>query len=239
MYSLGFYFNGKHSNDMGLVIKTESNPLFPKKRIEMETVMGKDGAYTFEGSYNNKTLKFRCVFLESDMITRRLLARNLSEWLSSKGDLILDYEPDKKYIVTQTVNDIDLILENVYDTFSIAFEVMPQQYSVNNQSISLDNPTSQIGIFYSGNYKALPLLEVTGTGNISITTNGKTFTYTGLTGTIYIDCNHCLVYSGNNPKINKLANFSGDFIQLIKGLNAIDLTGTITNIKIKFNNTYI
>ncbi|MCF8020903.1 MAG: phage tail family protein [Vallitaleaceae bacterium] len=237
--NLGFTFNGRHSSELGLYIRTKSNPLLPNKRIVKETVMGKDGSYIFEDGYEDKELEFECTLLEDDLETRRLMARDIAEWLVSKGDLILDYESDKKYIVIQTVNNIDLAFENGADIFDIKFVCEPFQYSViENEGTSFDNPIGDISIINSGSHKVLPVIEITGTGAIIIESNNKSFIYSNLNGTVYVDCENYIVYSGN-PKVNKLSNFSGDFINLIKGENIVNVTGTITNIKFIYRNTYI
>lgn len=265
MSIVGFTYNNIHSSTFeGLYLKTINNQLIPSKRSQEISVMGRDGSYSFEDGYDNKVIEYQCQLFEGNIFIRRQKIRELTEWLSQLGDLVLDYENDKKYKVTKIVNDISLNLNNIFDEFNIIFTVSPIQKAVfENDKLTWNDAnfswysanipwmgnvveytatgSKTLTIVNNGNYKALPIIILTGTvSNITLSANGKSFTYSSLSGTVKVDCENMMVYSGD-PKVNKMSYFNGDFIELLKGSNTINVTGSITNVNIRFDfrNSYI
>lgn len=233
---MGFTFRGKHTREFeGLVVKTVNNPLLPSKRINRVNVMGYDGEYIFENGYNNKLHEFRCMMAKGTIKERRIRARDIASWLSGTGDLILDYENDKTYKVVKTVSDVSLTVEQVVDEFSIIFEVEPFQYG-SFQNISVDNATSVV-ITNNGNAEADTLISVTGTGNVTITCGTKTSALNGMTEKLNLDSKRMLVYT--DDLTNAISKHYGDFIKLAAGNNTLKITGSISNLSVKFYDTYI
>ena len=232
----GFTFRGKHSNEFtGLVVKTVNNPLLPLKRVQKINVMGRDGEYLFEDGYNNKILEFRCNLTKGTIKERRILAREIASWLSFSGDLILDNENDKTYRVVKTVSDVSLAIEQAWDEFTIIFETEPFQYS-GLKIMSFDNPTSVV-INNAGTYLAESIIEITGTGNVIITCGTQSFTLTGMTGKLNVDSKRMIVYT--DAKVNGISKHSGGFIRLSPGNNTFTVTGSVSNMTVKFYDTYI
>ena len=121
----------------------------------------------FEDGYINKILEFRCSLANGTIIERRQRAREIASWLSSAGDLVLDYENDKTYKVVKTVCDVSLAIEQAWDEFNITFEVEPFQYG-GLKTLSFDNPSTVV-VNNQGTYEAETIIGVTGTGNVTIT----------------------------------------------------------------------
>ena len=233
---MGFTFRGIHTSEFkGLVVKTINNPLSPAKRIQRVNVMGRDGEYVFESGYNNKILEFRCSLANGTIIERRQRAREIASWLSSAGDLVLDYENDKKYKVVKTVSDISLAVEQAWDEFSIIFEAEPFQYG-GFKTVSFDNPTSVVAN-NAGTYEAETIIEITGTGNVTISCGTQSFTLTGMTVKLNVDSKRMLVYT--DALSNSISKHSGGFIKLSPGNNTITVTGSVSNMTVIFHDTYI
>ncbi len=233
---MGFIFRGKHSNEFtGFVVKTVNNPLLPLKRMKKVNVIGHDGEYLFEDGYNNKILEFRCSLAKGTIKERRQVARDIASWLSATGDLILDNENDKTYKVVKTVNDVSLAIEQAWDEFNIIFEAESFQYG-GLKTMSFDNPTSVV-VNNAGTYEAETIIGVTGTGNVTITCGTESFTLTGLTGKLNVDSKRMLVYT--DALANEISKHSGEFIRLAPGNNTIAVTGSVSNMTVKFNDTYI
>ena len=233
---MGFTFRGKHSNEFtGLVVKTVNNPLLPPKRVQKINVMGRDGEYLFEDGYNNKTLEFRCSLAKGTIKERRQIARDIASWLSASGELVLDSENDKTYKVVKTVSDVSLAVEQAWDEFSIIFEAEPFQYG-GFKTMSFDNPTSVV-VNNAGTYEAETIIGVTGTGNVAITCGTQSFTLTEMTAKLNIDSKRMLVYT--DALANAISNHSGGFISISPGNNTIAVTGSVSNMTVKFNDTYI
>ncbi len=233
---LGFTFRGVHSSEFkGLVVKTVNNPMLPPKRVQRANVMGHDGEYLFEDGYNNKVIEFKCSMAKGTIKERRQRTREISLWLSSSGDLKLDYEADKTYTVVKTVSDVSLAIEQAWDEFSIIFETEPFQFG-GLKTLSFDNPTSVI-VNNAGTIDAETIISVTGTGNVTINCGAQSFTLTGLAGKLNVDSKRMLVYT--DAKANGISKHSGGFIRLSPGNNTISVTGSVSNITVKFNDTYI
>lgn len=233
---MGFTFRGKHSNEFtGLVVKTINNPLSPAKRVQRVNVMGYDGEYLFESGYNNKLLEFKCSLSKGTINARRQRARDIAEWLSVTGDLVLDYESDKTYKVVKTVSDISLAIEQAWDEFSIIFETEPLQYG-GLKTLSFNNPTS-IVVNNQGTYEAETIISITGTGSVTVTSGEYSFTLTGMTGKLNIDSKRMIIYT--DTIINGISKHSGNFIKLKPGNNTITVNGSVSDMTVKFHDTYI
>lgn len=233
---MGFTFRGIHTSEYdGLVVKTIANPLLPVKRIQRINVMGYDGEYIFESGYNNKLLEFRCSLAKGTINERRQRAREIASWFLETGDLVLDYENNKTYKVVKTVSDIALAIEQAWDEFNIIFETEPFQYS-GLKTLSFDNPYTVV-VNNQGTYEAETLISITGTGSLTVASGDYSFTLTGMTGKLNVDSRRMIVYT--DAKVNEILKHSGIFIRLKPGNNTITVTGSVSNMTVKFHDTYI
>ena len=121
------------------------------------------------------------------------------------------------------------------DEFNIIFEVEPFQYG-GLKTMSFDNPTSVV-VNNAGTYEAETIIGVTGTGNVTMDCGTQTFTLTGMTEKLNVDSKKMLVYT--DELSNSISKHSGGFIRLSPGNNTITVTGFVSNMTIKFNDTYI
>lgn len=261
MINRGFIFKDIDSSTYNLTVKTQSLPVLPSKRSIQEYVLGKDNPYDFEDGYNRKSIVLSCEIHANTMNERRYYARLIAAWLDGEGDLILNYEPDKVYSA-RVLNVVNNTPNGMYDKITIAFEVDLAKSTYDNEDLTWDEadmswlsaemPWDGLVQTFTGSgthevtnlgtYKALPIIELTGVASsITLTLGDSTFTYTGLNGTIYIDCDNKLVYSGTTTKVNQRSNFDGDYLELSPGQNDIVVSGTITDISIYYNfkNTYL
>ena len=233
---MGFTFREIHTSEFkGLVVKTINNPLFTAKRTQRVSVMGRDGEYVFESGYNNKILEFRCSLAKGTIIERRQRAREIASWLFSAGDLVLDYENDKTYKVIKTVSSVALAIEQAWDEFSIVFETEPFQYG-ELKTLSFEDPASVV-VNNQGTYEAETIISITGTGNVTVSSLDYSFTLTEMTEKLNIDSKKMLVYTDANEK--GISKHSGNFIKLKPGNNTITVTGSVSNMTVKFQDTYI
>jgi predicted phage tail component-like protein len=233
---MGFTFRGIHTSEFkGLVVKTINNPLCPAKRIQSVNVMGRDGEYIFESGYNNRVLEFRCSLANGTIIERRQRAREIASWLSSAGDLVLDYENDKTYKVVKTISDISLVIEQAWDEFNIIFETEPFQYG-GLKTLSFENPSTVV-VNNQGTYEAETIISITGTGNVTVSSLDYSLTLTGMTGKLNLDSKRMIVYT--DAKVSGISKHSGNFIKLKPGNNTITVIGTVSNMTVQFQDTHI
>lgn len=233
---LGFRFRGTHSNEFaGLVVRTVNNPVLAPTKINRVSIPGRDGSYVFENGFENKVLEFKCALSKGNIPQRRSKVREVAAWLSGTGDLVLDHEKNKVYKVVRVVSDVSLSLSQVVDEFNLVFEVEPFQYG-SQQMVSTDNPTS-VSVTNNGTTNAETVVSVIGTGNVTVSCGGKSFTLTGMAEKTNLDSRRMLVYT--DTKENRMSIYSGSFIKLAPGANIIAVTGTVSNISIQFHDTYL
>ena len=80
------------------------------------------------------------------------------------------------------------------------------------------------------NYDALPLIRIVGSGDCTLTVNGKIVTLTDNDSGITLDCETKRAYNGVTPKDSGM---TGDFPVLIPGENTISWTGSgVTQVNI-------
>ena len=93
-----FIFNGRNSRDMG-IYATGYDTLLPPKRQNREEISLRHGSINHgKPFYSDRTLVLRCFWLNEKL---KSLSRNdireIALWLSQKGTIILDCEPDRHY----------------------------------------------------------------------------------------------------------------------------------------------
>jgi phage-related protein len=248
--------------DHGISIITTDLPLLPNKRSVSERIIGRNGNVVFEDAYDNKEIALECTFIDGVALEeRRQTIREVSAALSKPGSLILSYEPDKKYFASLT-KQASLKINNSHDVFSLSVEVEPiahavydpqdltweqaemTWYSANfpwngyQSQFTIPDASETISVVNLGNFESTPIVILTGvTATTKIALGTDDFTITGLNGTIYVDLQNLIVYSGTTSYVNELSKFSGDFIKLQPGPNSLVVTSTgFTSLTVGFRN---
>jgi len=92
-----FTFDGTPSSNYG-IYATEDDTFSPPKRQSRKKIDFRHGTYDFEsGMYDNRIITVKCFWHE--MKTRHDI-REITLWLSRKGRLVFDTEPDKHYVAS-------------------------------------------------------------------------------------------------------------------------------------------
>lgn len=229
---------------LGFLVKTESYPM-PVINSTAYKVIDRHGEIVFTSGLRNKPIKVTLTHKESvSLASRRYLFGLIKPALLEGGYLIFDFEPQIKW--RASLNGGDVKFSKTYDTISVDFDVSP--YGVNSfdeenftwgeadiiwqaaemtwagsqNTFSASNET--ILVENLGNFPSKPTIKITGTGNVSLATNGKTLTVTGLSGTINIDCDKMIAY--DDLKANKMTLTNATFLELLPGENTVTVTGT-------------
>lgn len=154
---------------------------------------------------------------------------DVKEWLNAGGILQLSEFPGRAINVFCD-DEIDFnrfskgINRRVLDIEFLALD--PHFYTFDEIPLNVTDPGN---IVNHGNTIALPILEITGTGTVTVTLNGFVFTYNFDTPTVVIDSQRRDAYSGSTLKNRRM---TGAFPRLNKGNNAISWTGNITLIRV-------
>lgn len=142
--------------------------------------------------------------------------------------LIDDYDPDH-YRLAYFKESWDI--ENRYTRlgkFDITFHCRPERFLVSgNTPVAV--PTGE-NIFNPTGFKAKPLIHITGSGSGTLTVNGTTMSFTGITDYLNLDCDTQDCY--RLPSENKNNLMTGEFPVLKSGDNLVEFTGGITSVTI-------
>lgn len=214
-----FIFKDKSSDDMG--VKVTALPPFSvstenTNNIEPE---GYDGSLTEVLNYKSDTKMVECDYKGDNQ-------ESILEWLSGASDVQFSNIPGYFY-KARVNNQIPLseILRNQIYEFPVSFLCQPFRYFIDGKK-PIKLTTSGITLNNPGNHIAKPIMTITGSGNITVTINGRVFSITGLSGSITI------VSEIESVLDDKGGLMDGAFPYFDKAKNTISWTGTVSNIEI-------
>lgn len=250
---IGLTFNGKHSSDFGLIMKSYRNikPSMRKREIE---IPGKDGGYTFPSySYNKRIIN--CKFSVIDCATLeelRIRAREISDWLSAENaNLEFDDEQGKIYIAT-VYNAIDAEEIATMQEFTVEFECQPFAFGetityTENVKSYTEFLVTNIGtkpIHLGSQQGAFFIVKITGSfDDITISVNETTINYTESITDSEIVIDNCkgLVKKDGANAIHNCSGDVGQFFALTPGENLVQIDGNNLNcvVTIQFNPLWI
>ena len=240
----------------------------PKLRYKSLEMAGRNGSLIVKGGYEQKQIKVKLGIYGQGSIERNLNKRALlGNWLNKKDKLIFDDDP-KLFYEAQILEAIGQTEGDIFNELTITFECSPFKYElyddatdyvigtlddvlISDMSGVLINTSTWIvteptiyPIVNNGNFDATLIIELTGTGSsIAFTVGDTAFNYIDLVDqTITIDSEKMIVYEGlDGSKTSKLTSFFGKFPILPIGDSNVSISGTFTNLSVKFQhrNTYI
>lgn len=126
MARMHFIFDGKSSDDFGILVEDHDFWKIPKKRFEFVQVPGRTGDLIIhDGSRENFTITFKC-HVEVESKDKALLLDQLDEWLNSPNQyrnlsIFIDGK-DCKYLMAVFVGEISLPnTDYFYSDFELEF----------------------------------------------------------------------------------------------------------------------
>ena len=198
----------------------------PEKDVTFYEVPGRNGELTISNNrYKAKEISVNC-FIRENFVSNFAV---LVDFLYAQ-DGYCRFENSKEFDIYQMASFVSAIEPNTgaflkYGEFTLVFKVYPQKWLKSGEtaisvdsSISLVNPTHQV---------ALPLIEVAGTGSITI--NSSVLTLSQNTSTTYIDCEIEDCWEGNINRNGDLT-IQGGF-PVLTSTNDITVSG-FTSVKI-------
>lgn len=221
------YFNNEKSSDLDLII--EKTPNIPSSSIKYEPIEI-DGGETLTKikGFNDITLTFEFAyfaepeeyFMKKSMIDTWLL-NSIGEYLVYSLDNFTAYRV--KQVSIENTTTTSRILRH----FSVTFTCTGLKYMTSGlKPIEVANGAT---INNFGSYEAKPLLKIYGSGNITISIGGKSFTINNVSSYVSVDSEIKECYKDST---NKGKDMVGDWPILPIGLNTISWTGTVSKIEI-------
>lgn len=226
-----FYFNGARSIDKGLTIEQCPSFVTGQRSVEKITVPGRSGELVIDtGAYGNYTQPYEIWFKDKRLGTTRA-ARDIAQWLlSGTGYLRLEdtYDPEV-FRLAMFTGPLDV--ENwmlMAGRATLEFDCQPQRWLKDGQNpISVESGQRLLNAWQP----ALPLIQVTGTGEGSLTVGGSTFTISDMPGGITLDSETQDAFFGTQ-NLNNNVQVNGGYPVLQAGETAVSFSGGITAVKI-------
>lgn len=179
----------------------------PSKDVEFVSIPGRSGDLTIsKDRFSNLTKSVNC-FIRENFKQNYSALMNFLYSVKGYGRIEYEAEPDI-FMLGQFVDAIEPttgVWLN-YGAFTLTFNCKPQKYLKSGENAITIN--SSTVIINPSLMAAKPLLEVTGTGSITI--NSSTLTLATNTGTTFIDCDLEDAYEGTinrNPDLTVTGGF--------------------------------
>lgn len=230
-----FRYGGRQSSDMGLSISADTAQTSPGHDIEFEEVPGRDGDLAVD---NKRLLPFVYpihTFLQPENTTIERAASKVSQWLKEDvryKPLRLSWDPEYQYsAIFYDQYDIENLLPK-FGKIALNFKCHPIKYHLSGLQKTLY--FSGARLFNPERRPAKPLIEIKGSGNITLQNNGRNWLIlTAVDGSITIDSQSMTVSKGTAVAFDKMnAGLIPLFPILPSGDNHITWTGNVTSIEI-------
>jgi phage-related protein len=223
-----FIWKGKNSiGDFGLWVTKLPKKARSEERHEEIEIPGRAGSIIMlEGediysSYEDEMVVTARNSLQMDKIV---------DWLRGSGELTLWNDPDKAR-PARIVNEVgfERIGNNLMQA-TIPFLFQPfrvSRFPEKNDRITILSTIEDAYFFNPGDVQSFPVFRLTktenGSGTNTISVNGHAMTFTGVTGTIVVDCDAHVITK--NGEIWDGGTFTGDFWRMPLGECVVHQTG--------------
>lgn len=226
-----FIFNGKSSSEFKIGIEQCRSYPSAARSVERQTIPGRAGELLRDtGTYANVIQPYE-IYFNGKVDGMTAAASKIVQWLmSSRGYCRLEdsYEPDC-YRMASYAGPFDAAnWMNLYGRATIEFDCMPQRWLKSGETpVSITS-----GQTLQNDWQpALPLIQLTGTGDGELTVGGSTITIAGVEGGLTIDSDTQDAYDGTTNK-NSIITVSGGFPVLAFGETIVAFSGGITAVQI-------
>lgn len=240
---IGFKYDGRHSDTLGVLMTAKRVPLVPPLSENFEEIPGKDGVWDFGVQYGARPIEIDCSMIGGDVTDLKAKLRSLAGFFNPRlgaRPLIFDDEPDKQYFARLTGQ---LPLEQIGALGSFTLQLTcpdPFLYSVEEAVAS----GATVYAINNGTYYAQPILKITHNGGVGTLvvnrTDGKTQTLTfksdAPSGLYEVNCKEGTIVRSGAGAYQYL---SGDFFQLPEGSNTITKTGGVGSVEVRFRHTWV
>lgn len=217
--------------DKGIIV--EKSPTISKgqKRFEKYDIEGRNGVLIIDkGTYDPFIVTLEC-HIDTDITS----IDKVKEFLDGYGTLSFDNEKEYTAIIQ---NQIEFEKVQNFRKFPIQFLCNPISKSLESTIVNVNNSPTQIQLDNS-NFNVEPIIKIKGSGNTTITFNGKSFILNNLDNLLTYTLDSEFKEIVNSNGINSANQMYGDFPILVPGENIITYTGNITEFTIEYKNSYL
>lgn len=231
-------FNNKDSyKDLDLLFVEIPAVPISIENTENISIEGRNGTLTRKlGTFNDKVIKVQFRLNTKDERYYRKIDEIIL-WLTniSNKNLTFSFDKERKYIV-KSVTGVENIQRQLewYGDFEVQFMCDSFKYPIFDDTIITTQKT--IVLYNNGTYKSEPYIKLTGSGNVTLSVNGKTITLNSISEYIELDSMYFLCKKGLT---NQMSKMNGDFPIFQVGKNEIEITGNVTNVEIQIRVRYL
>lgn len=172
---IGFTFRNIHSSTFNIGVKSDDRSLVPELRKNEFVIPGRHGTIDYGmNTYENRPITLQIgTFKNVTWEDLRLKARDIAKWLSGKGMLIFDDEPDKAYQASLYnyvgIEQVQLLPMGI---LSVVFECQPFAESLEYRQVNVPSITTKpynVPLNVNGTSETCCIITIknTGTTNIS------------------------------------------------------------------------
>lgn len=223
-----FTFNGINSSQFGLRVTSDYVINSTGQDIDTVAVAGRDGDLLLPNNrLKSVTIELPCTIMSNRKLTDA--ESDISNWLNVAGykDLTLSWDPDFIYrsAFIETFEVVGLMRQ--FGKVKLNFLTYPVKfYKQGRTTQTLSNGATVNGL---GNVKANPVITLVGSGDCTLTINGRKTKLRAVQNTITLDMQARQVFSGNLPawdKVVRAPQYQMPFLDA--GRNLISWDGDFT-----------
>ena len=198
-----FTFNGTDSSRFGLRVTSDYVINSTGQDVDTVAVAGRDGDLLLPNNrLKSVTIELPCTIMSNRRLTD--VEGDISNWLNVAGykDLTLSWDPDFIYrsAFIETFEIASLMRQ--FGKVKLNFLTYPVKfYKQGRTTQTLSNGATVNGI---GNVNAKPIITLVGSGDCTLTINGRKTKLRAVQNTITLDMQARQVFSGNLPAWDKV-----------------------------------
>lgn len=218
-----FILDGTINSRVNLGLRITEIPVLPSATqiVDSIEIEGREGTLTIKKGWEDINFSFKAAVKSHDQ-WRAILPQ-----IKNAETIFFSSDPDVHFkIKTVNIGGITPLLTNLWE-FELTFTCAPFRYL--NNVATLNRTTSGVVTNNAGLY-SLPRIKVFGTGNRTLTINGKPIGLNILQGYLIIDCELKECYYGDVAQNNQM---TGDFPIFNVGNNQVTLGTGITKVEIE------
>jgi len=228
-----FGWRGASSRDHGVVVTKLPPAMIAGKRTETIVVPGRSGALHIEdGAWDEILLPIECYLPYEQGVTVSNL-ETLAAWLQGQDWLTLSNRPNRRFRARLTdAVTMTPLMEGFEDrVFALPFWAEPFAYEAVPTVLTHTGP---FALTNPGTVFSEPLIELTATGDVTLTIGDKTISIDDAPGAVMIDVPAGLIYSGET-NLSGSASTEDWPLTIPTGESAVSWTGAVSQVKIQPN----
>ncbi len=171
---IGFTFRNIHSSTFGIGVRSVDRSLIPELRRNEFTIPGRHGTIDFGlNTYEKRPIQVKIGLLKNaDWQTLRAKARDVARWLSGKGMLVFDDEPDKAYDAAVYgyvgIEQLELLPAGL---LTVTFECQPFAESLEYRQVNIPSITTKpydVQVDVAGTAETCCIITLKNNGNTNV-----------------------------------------------------------------------